>query len=169
MKILLIGACSLAVIIGLWCYLTRARRRRNQTSPFAIPFGVTIGPVRLLAEEEVALYGLLQMAVQERYLVFSQVPLWSFVEVEAVGTVRAQVLRRIALKRVDFALVHPGSCRVEQVVQIERESSQPDQDERQSVIESVLDAAGIKLTKLQPKKSHSLPDLAARLGISEEE
>jgi hypothetical protein len=54
-------------------------------------------------------------------------------------------------------------------VQIERESSQPHQAERQRVIESVLDAAGIKLTKLQPKQNHSLPDLTDRLGITAEE
>lgn len=168
MKLLVISAISLAVIL-LWRYLARARRRKKQTLPFAIPSGVTIGPVRLLTEEEVALYNLLRMAVQEHYLVFSQVPLWSFVSVEAVGKTRAHVLRQIALKRVDFVLVHPGSCRVERVVQIERESSQPHQHERQSVIESVLDAAGIKLTTLQPKKSHSLPDLTARLGVAAEE
>ncbi|MDF0676695.1 MAG: DUF2726 domain-containing protein [Nitrospira sp.] len=168
MKILLVGSV-ITVIIGLWRYLRRARRRKKQTSPFAIPPGVTIGSARLLAEEEVALYSLLQMAVEERYLVFSQVPLWSFVEVEAEAKVRSDVLRQIALKRVDFVLVHPGSCRVEQVVQIEHESSQPHQIERQHVIESVLDAAGIKLTKLSSKNSYSLPDLAARLGITAEE
>jgi len=86
-----------------------------------------------------------------------------------VGKVRSDVLRQIALKRVDFVLVHPGSCRVERVVQIERDSSQVHQDEPQAVIESVLDAAGIKLTKLQPKKNQSLPDLTARLGITAEE
>ncbi len=91
------------------------------------------------------------------------------VEVEAGETVRSDVLRQIALKRVDFVLVHPGSCRVEQVVQIEHESSQPHQAERQHVIESVLDAAEIKLTKLPPKQTHSVPDLAARLGITAEE
>lgn len=168
MKILLVGAV-IAVVIGLWRYLRNACRRKKQTSPFAIPPGVTIGSTRLLEKEEVALYSLLQMAVQERYLVFSQVPLWSFIEVEAGEKVRSDILRQIALKRVDFVLVHPGSCRVEQVVQIERESSQPHQAERQQVIESVLDAAGIKLTKLQPTQSHSLPDLAARLGITAEE
>ena len=168
MKILLVCAV-IAVIIGLWRYLAKARRRKKQTAPFAIPPGVTIGSTRLLEKEEVALYSLLQMAVQERYLVFSQVPLWSFVEIEAEATVRSDVLRRIALKRVDFVLVHPGSCRVEQVVQIEHESSRSHQVERQHVIESVLDAAGIKLTKLQPKQSHSLPDLTARLGITGEE
>lgn len=168
MKILLVGSVIIA-IIGLWGYLRRARQRKKQTLPFAIPPGVIIGSARLLEEEEVALYSLLQMAVQERYLVFSQVPLWSFVEVEAGAKMRSDVLRQIALKRVDFVLVHPGSCRVEQVVQIEHESSKPHQAERQHVIESVLDAAGIKLTKLQPKQPHSLPDLAARLGITAEE
>ena len=168
MKILLAGAV-IAVSIGLWGYLRRARRRKKQASPFAVPHDATISSVRLLAQEEVTLYSLLQMAVQERYLVFSQVPLWSFVEVEAAAQVRSEVLRQIALKRVDFVLVHPGSCLVEQVVQIERESSQPHEAERQHVIETVLDAAGIKLTKLQPKQSHSLPDLTARLGLAEEE
>jgi hypothetical protein len=168
MKILLVCAVGIAVIIGLWLYQRRARRQK-QTLPFAVPSGVTIAPAPLLNEEEVALYSLLRMAVQEHYLVFSQVPLWSFVSVEAAGNVRSHVLRQIALKRVDFVLVHPGSCRVERVVQIEREPSLPHQDERQSVIESVLHAAGIKLTKLQPKKSHSLPDLTARLEMAAEE
>ncbi|MDF0665360.1 MAG: DUF2726 domain-containing protein [Nitrospira sp.] len=168
MKILLAGAV-IAVSIGLWGYLRSVRRRKQRASPFAIPPGVTIGSARLLAEEEVALYSLLQMAVEERYLVFSQVPLWSFVEVEAAAKVRSDVLRQIALKRVDFVFVHPGSCRVEQVVLIERESSDPHQTDRQHVIESVLDAAGIKLTKLSSSKSYSLPDLAAQLGIAAEE
>jgi hypothetical protein len=168
MKILVLGAITLAVIL-LWRYLAKARRRKKQTLPFAIPSGVTIGPARLLTEEEVAVYSLLRMAVQEHYLVFCQVPLWSFVSVEAAGKMRSHVLRQIALKRVDFVLVHPGSCRVERVVQIERESSPPYQNEGQSVIETVLDAAGIKLTKLQPRKHHSLPDLTARLGVAGEE
>jgi hypothetical protein len=168
MKILLVGAV-IAVIIMLWRYLTKVRRRRKNTAPFAIPPSVTIGSTRLLEKEEIALYSLLQMAVQERYLVFSQVPLWSFVEIEAEAKARSDVLRQIALKRVDFALVHPGSCCVEQVVQVEHESSQPHQVERQHVIESVLAAAGIKLTKLAPKQNHLLPDLVARLGIIVEE
>ncbi|MFY4728916.1 DUF2726 domain-containing protein [Nitrospira sp. BLG_2] len=168
MRLLLVGAV-IAVIVILWRYVRRTRRRKKQASPFAIPSGVSIGSIPLLEKDEIALFSLLQMAVQERYLVFSQVPLWSFVEIEAEAKVRAEILRRIALKRVDFVLVHPGSCRVEQVVQIEHESSQPHQAERQYIIESVLVAAGIKLTKLPLNKSYSLPDLTARLGLAEEE
>ncbi len=169
MKLFLVGLVITAVIVWFWWYRKRARQRKTQIVPFTIPNGVTIGPTRLLTEEEVSLYNLLRMAVQEHYLVFSQVPLWSFVSVEAGAKVRSQVLRQIALKRVDFVLVHPGSCRVERVVQIERESSHPRQHEWQSIVESVLDAAGIKLTKLQLKKNLSLPDLTARLGVSAEE
>ncbi|HET6674253.1 MAG TPA: hypothetical protein VFG71_02875, partial [Nitrospiraceae bacterium] len=62
MKILLVGAV-IAMIVGLWRYLRNARRRKKQTSLLAIPSGVTIGSTPLLEKEEIALYGLLQMAV----------------------------------------------------------------------------------------------------------
>ncbi|MDK2742039.1 MAG: DUF2726 domain-containing protein [Nitrospira sp.] len=169
MKIVLVGAVALAVIVGIWLYRKRFRRSSRQLVPFVIPPDAVISPAPLIVEEEVALYNLLRMVVQEQYLVFTQVPLWSFIAVDAPDTVRSHVLRHLALKRVDFALVHPGSCHVEQVVQIEQESPQPHQAERQRVIESVLDAAGIKLMKLRSKKTYSLPDLAAQLGMNAEE
>ena len=109
------------------------------------------------------------MAVQDRYLIFAQVPLWSFVSVEAMGKARSRLLSHMALKRVDFVLVHPGSRHVEQVVQIEDASPGPHQTERQRVIESVLDAAGIKLVTVRSKKSYTIPDLTALLGLTEEE
>jgi len=169
MKIVLVVAVALAVIVGIWLYRKRFRRSSRQLVPFVIPPDAVISPAPLIVEEEVALYNLLRMVVQEQYLVFTQVPLWSFIAVDAPDTVRSDVLRHLALKRVDFALVHPGSCHVEQVVQIEQESPQPHQAERQRVIESVLDAAGIKLMKLRSKKNYSLPDLAAQLGMNAEE
>lgn len=169
MKIVLVGAVLVGIIVGVWFYRTRLRRRSQEVTPFAIPPGTSISPVPLIVEDEVALYSLLRMVVQERYLVFTQVPLWSFIAVDAPETARSHVLRHLALKRVDFALVHPGSCHVEQVVQIEQESPEPHQAERQRVIESVLEAAGIKLMTLRSQKSYSLPDLAARLGLNAEE
>jgi hypothetical protein len=134
-----------------------------------IPSSFTISPAPLLAEDETALYNLLRMVVQERYLVFAQVPLCSFLAVDGVGKERSQVLRHLALKRVDFALVHPGSCQVEQVVQIEPQSPELHQAESQQIIESMLEAAGIKLMKLQAKKSYPLAQLATRLEITADE
>lgn len=123
----------------------------------------------LLTEQEVLLYNLIRLAVQDQYLVFSQVPLWAFVRIEAVGEVRSQIFRQIALKRVTFALVHPGTRHVEQVVQVEDVASRGSQDNRQRVIESVLDGAGIKLVTLRVQRSYTVPALASLLGCEPDE
>ena len=86
-----------------------------------------------------------------------------------MGKARSTVLNHMALKQVDFVLVHPGSRQVDQVVQIEDTSSGPHQTERRRVIESVLDAAGIKLVMVRATKSYTIPDLTALLGLSTDE
>jgi len=169
MKIVLLAIVIAAVVFGIR-WLRKARRRsKSETSPFTIPADASIRTVPLLTDKEISLYNLLQLVVQERYLVLTQVPLWSFIAVDAEDTVRSHILRHIALKRVDFVLIHPGSCHAEQVVQIEAASPQHGEAESQHIIESVLLAAGIKLVKLQSNVSYSLPDLATRLELQEEE
>lgn len=168
MKIVLLAIVIAAVVFGIR-WLRKARRpSTSETLPFTIPADASIRTVPLLTEKEIALYNLLQLVVQERYLVLTQVPLWSFIAVDAKDTVRSHILRHIALKRVDFVLIHPGSCHVEQVVQIEEESPQHGKAESQRIIESVVLAAGIKLVKLQSNASYSLPDLATRLELQED-
>ena len=51
----------------------------------------------------------------------------------------------------------------------EEVSPRPDQIERQRVIESVLDAAGIQLVKLDPQQAYTAPALAALLSLDQEE
>jgi hypothetical protein len=165
--VMLIGA---AVLLGvLWWILAASKKDPGPSAAFTLPSGVAVTSAPLLTETELSLYNLLQMAVQDRYLIFAHVPLWSFLSVEARGKVRSRLLNHIALKRVDFALVHPGSRQVEQVVQIEDASPGPYQAERHRVIESLLDAAGIKLVKVRSKKSYTIPDLTAVLGLAAEE
>jgi hypothetical protein len=163
LETILAGAGALLVLS--WWLAARSRKADRRPAAFALPPGVAIAAAPLLTEAEGSLYNLMRMAVQEHYLVFAQVPLWSFVSVEAMGAARSQVLSHMALKRVDFVLVHPGSRQVEQVVQIETASPRPHQAERQRVIESVLDAAGIKLVTLRSDKSYTIPDLAGLLGL----
>lgn len=153
------------LLIVLWWYVALHRKDGRRPSAFSLPAATTITAVPLLSESEVSLYNLMRMAVQDHYLVFAQVPLWSFVSVEAMGKARVQVLNHLALKRVDFVLVHPGSRQVEQVVQVETAFPRPHQAERQRVIESVLDAAGIKLVTLRSNRAYSIPDLAGILGL----
>lgn len=169
MKFLLVASVLLAVILfARWVWGT-LRRSRKRAKPFVIPRGAVISSAPLLGEEEIALYNLLQLVAQERYLVLAQVPLWSFVAVDTNSTARSNMLRHMALKRVDFVLIHPGTRQVECVVQIAQETPRPDETENLRVIESVLNAAGIKLMMLQSKKSYSLPDLTARLQLTTDE
>jgi hypothetical protein len=166
MKLVLLGVILAAAVFGIRWIRRKLRQRKMRASPFVIPPGAIISATPLLAEDEIALYNLLQLVVQERYLVLAQVPLWSFLAVDAEARARTGILRQIALKRVDFVLIHPGSRRVEYVVQVTHEAPRSDEAESHRIIESVLEAAGIKLMKLQSKKSYSLPDLTARLELT---
>jgi hypothetical protein len=168
-EMVLVGAAAAALVLVLWWFVAASRKTSGHLPSPVLPPGVTITSAPLLTETDVSLYNLMRMAVQDHYLVFAQVPLWSFVSVEAMGKARSQVLSHMALKRVDFVLVHPGSRQVEQVVQVEDASPRPHQAERQRVIESVLDAAGIKLVRIRSNKPYTIPDLAALLGLEAEE
>lgn len=168
MEVILIGSLTVGVLVLLlWKRSPSSGRVKDQGPVF--PAGTKVTPAPLLTEQEVLLYNLIRLAVQDRYLVFSQVPLWAFVRIEAVGEVRAQAFRQIALKRVAFVLVHPGTRQVEQAVQVEDIASRSGQESQQRVIESVLDAAGIKLVTLRVQKSYTVVALASLLGCEPDE
>jgi uncharacterized protein DUF2726 len=133
---------------------------------FVLPPGVTLRPQALLTDTELLLYNLIRLAVEDHYLVFAKVPLWSVVSVEAEGKARSQVLRQIALKQLDFVLVHPGTKAAEQVVLLEEGfPPQPYELTRRREIQSVLQAAGITLTTLKVHTSYTVPQLAQLFGV----
>lgn len=168
MEKLVIGVTGIALLVGLWRRFRASRKRKKREAPFMLPSDIVITPAALLSETEAPLYNLLRMVVQDRYLILSQVPLWTLVTVEGKGKERAYVLNRIALKQVDFALVHPGTRLVEQVVQIDDAHRRPHQVEWLRVIDSVLSAAGVKLVKVEAEKTYSIPELTTLLGLAEE-
>ena len=47
-----------------------------------LPSGVTLRPQPLLTDRDLLLYNLIWLAVQDHFLVFARVPLWSIVSVE---------------------------------------------------------------------------------------
>lgn len=137
---------------------------------FVLPPNVTLRPQPLLTDAELLLYNLIRLAVEDHYLVFARVPLWSLVSVEAEGKVRSQVLRQIALKQLDFVFVHPGTKAAEQVVLLEEGvPPQPHELARRREVQSVLQAAGITLTTLNPHTSYTVPQLAQLLGVEDGE
>jgi len=166
------GLVGLGVGVALlvWWFLLPSSSAKIRTGAFVLPPQVTLKPQPLLTETELFLYNLMRMAVQDQYLVFTQVPLWSIVHVETEGPARSEVLQRIALKRLDFVLVHPGSRLVEQVVLLEdNQTSHPHQGDRQEIIKAVVESAGIRFTTLPPHTSYTIPQLVALLGLAESE
>jgi uncharacterized protein DUF2726 len=169
MSELLFAAAAVVLVSALVIYLASFPRLRRPSRPFVLPSDATLTSAPLLSESEVLLYNVIRLAVQDHYLVLAQVPLWSFVSVEAMGDARRQLLNEMALKRVDFVLVHPGSRQVEQVLQVEDGSPASRRAERERVIELVIGAAGIKLVKLRAQKLYRVPDLISLFGLVEEE
>src|SRR5262245_22776238 len=100
---------GVGVAVLVWLVLLSSASAKVSTGIFVLPPHVNLQSQPLLTETELFLYNLMRMAVQDQYLVFTQVPLWSVVRVETEGPARSEVLQRIALKRLDFVLVHSGS------------------------------------------------------------
>src|SRR5688500_4066564 len=103
-----VGGLILAAL--LWMGTTRiGRTRRTGDEATLIPAGVSLTAQPLLTNAEASFYNVLRLAVQDEYLVFAQIPLWCLVDVTAsTRQARHAFLSQIALKRVDFVLVHPG-------------------------------------------------------------
>jgi len=132
---------------------------------------VVLRPQPLLSDKELLLYNLIRLAVEDRYLVFTQVPLLSFLTVDADGESRIEVLRHLALKRADVVLVHPGSRVVEQVVQLE--AGDPVVDPASVLpgreVQRILHTAGIRVTTLSLRPTYTVLELERLLGMSDPE
>ncbi|HSQ50902.1 MAG TPA: DUF2726 domain-containing protein [Nitrospiraceae bacterium] len=166
MENLFIGIGIVLLTFLVWRLKYSLTERPIGKRPFVLPPGVTLRPQPLLTDTDLLLYNLIRLAVEDHYLVFARVPLWSVVNVEAEGTARTQVLRQIALKQLDFVLVHPGTKATEQVVLVEEDSPpQPQEITRRQEIQSVLQAAGITLTTLNPHTSYTVSQLAQLFGV----
>jgi hypothetical protein len=125
----------------------------------------------LLAETEAQLYNLLRLAVEDRYLIFAQVPLWCVLDLHVPrSTPWNEMLRELALQRATFVLVHPGSRKVEKVVQVDH----PGADElsrrgRDAVVESAFAAAGVQVVHVRTDSAYTVPALITALDLGEPE
>lgn len=156
-------------VIVFWRMFSGRLRPGPQSGPFVLPLGTVLRPQPLLGEKAQLLYNLIRLAVEDRYLVFAEVPLLSFLAVEAEGGSRLEVLRHLALKRADLVLVHPGSRVVEQVVQYE--DGPPVVDSAGAGagrdVQRLLHAAGIRVTTLSMQPSYTVQELERLLGMSD--
>lgn len=156
------------VFLGSLAWETFARRRAPDASMASPPSGMTFAAKPLLTDQEVQLYNLLRLAVEDRYLLFAQVPLWSMLDLRAPsGTPPATTLRELALTRATFVLVHPGSRLVEKVVQVEppmpHDAPAAADD---ALFDGALRAAGVQLVRLSPLHTYTVPGLVTVLDLA---
>jgi hypothetical protein len=132
-------------------------------------FGVSLQAQPLLTKEEAAFYNLLKLTVEDRYLILAQVPVWCLVDVQSKDPkARSAFLNTIALRRVDFVLVHPGTLATFTIIELDDPAIPKAQKEsRNKLIDGVFKEAGIPLVRLQNPGSFTAPTLAAKLGLGE--
>jgi len=130
-------------------------------------FPVSIRSQPLLTKDEAAFYNLLKLTVEDRYLVLAQVPVWCLVDVQAKDPkARSTFLNTIALRRVDFVLVHPGTLATVKIVELDDPAvSAAQKQARNKLIDGVFKEAGIALVRLRNPGSYTTPTLAAALGL----
>jgi hypothetical protein len=174
--VLLLIALLIVAVAGAVFAVRRRRARLGKVATGAgteepvIPTGLAVKPQPLLSKEEASFYNMLRLAVQDRYLVFAQVPLWCLVDAEAADRdVLKTFLNKIALKRADFVLVHPGTLNVAKIVELETPDPPLQRQARDKLVNAVFAAAGLDLVRIRVDQSYTVPALAARLGLEDPE
>jgi hypothetical protein len=159
---------GLLVVLLLWwatILLTKLSTGKadRQTS---IPAGLELTAQPFMTKAEAAFYNVLRLTVQDEYLLFAQVPLWCLVNVNATNPkTRVRFLGQIALKRIDFVLVHPGTLTVAKVIEMEEDPASTHRQARNQLVEDTLKAAGIDVLRLTLNRIYTIPDLATALDI----
>lgn len=164
---MMIAAGGLLVILVIaWLWLAKPFGEREEQE-LIIPEGITLRGQALMTKAEVAFYNVLRLTVQERYLVFAQVPVWCLVEVKTDNPeVRAAFLNKIALRRVDFVLVHPGTLAAVRVVELRDPSQLSAQREaRDLLVDTVFKEAGIAIVRPKAGTAYTVAALATLLGF----
>jgi hypothetical protein len=159
---------GLLVVLLLWwatILLTKlSAKRASQQS--RVPAGLSLTTQAFMTKDEAAFYNVLRLAVQDDYLLFAQVPLWCLVDVRGgPDKARNSFLGRIALRRVDFVLIHPGTLGVAKVIELEGGDRSAQRQTRNRLVEDTLKAAGIESVRLSLNRTYTIVELADLLDI----
>ena len=160
-----LGVFCMLAGLWFWCGVGQRRGRRLDDGTLVKRVGLTAQPV--LSREELEWYNLIRLAVQDRYLVLSQVPLWVLVTMRGGNrSERATLMGRLALKRVGFVLLHPGTGEIYRAIDIDIQQGRTvEQRRRDRLIAQVFAATRIEHVRLSPQDVLSVPVVAASLGI----
>jgi hypothetical protein len=156
----------LVVLLLWWVTILLTKLSTRKVDRPSIPAGLELTAQPFMTKAEAAFYNVLRLAVQDEYLLFAQVPLWCLVNLHATNpNTRVKFLGQIALKRIDFVLVHPGTLTVAKVIEMEEDPPSTQRQVRNQLVEDTLKAAGIDVLRLTLNRIYTIPDLASALDI----
>lgn len=156
----------LVVLLLWWTTLLLTKLSAKADCHTSIPAGLALTAQPFMTKAEAAFYNVLRLTVQDEYLLFAQVPLWCLVNLHATNPkTRVKFLGQIALKRIDFVLVHPGTLTVAKAIEMEEDPLSTQRQARNQLVEDTLKAVGIDVVRLTLNRIYTIPDLAAALDI----
>jgi hypothetical protein len=163
------GAVALVMVIAGWVAASRRSDGPRPLIELDPDTTVTLKPV--LSETQARFYNLLRLAVEDRYLILAQVPLWCVVNVAMPeNDARLPLRSRLALKRAAFVLIHPGTRQAEKVVDWKAEDgTEPPGERKDGLLEAVLKSAGVDLITIRAGDAHTVADLIELFDLGETE
>ena len=171
LSILLLVALLLGVVFLLqWVWRRPLPKEAvSELTPDSRESEVTVRSI--MTPEEATLFNLIRLAAQEYFLVLVKLPVLQVVSVvDHDEEARKALMRAIQPFRLDVVLVHPGTLQTVTVVHFQTNESEGKRlEKRDQVVDTVLNAAGINVIRLQLTQSYSVEQVVALLGLAEEE
>ena len=121
----------------------------------------------LLTVTETTFFRALQDAVGTRYIIFTQLPLWTMIDTATDDNRLATIVQnRISLRRVDFVLVDPVTLEPQAVIELDdRSHEREDRVKRDIFVASVLKQVGIPLVRIPVALTYASPKIRQLLGV----
>lgn len=146
-------------------YFPGRLRRREATT--LIPENVTLSAKTILTDAEAKFFHSLEQAVNGQYLVWPQLPLWTFIETRSND--RRSVTsftNRINLKRIDFCLVDLQTRAIRMAIELDdRTHQQVKRQRRDALVEAVLKQVGVPLVRFSGARAYDVQIIRKQLGL----
>ena len=168
--LLLVGLLLGVVFLLQWVWRRPLPKEAvSELSPDSHDSEVTVRS--LMTPEEATLFNLIRLAAQDYFLVLGKLSVLQVVSVvDHDEEARKALMRTIQPFRLDVVLVHPGTLQTVTVVHFQtHEPEAKGPEKRNQVVDTVLNAAGIKVVRLKLGQSYSVEQMVVMLGLAEEE
>ncbi len=123
----------------------------------------------VLSDAEARFFRSLESAVDGEYLIWPQLPLWTFIETRSNDPgATVSFKNKINLKRVDFCLVDRRTCTVYKAIELDDRTHQRLKTQRRdALVEDVLKQAGVPLVRIPAASVYNSEAIRRQLGMVE--